>query len=64
MSLLSFVGCWLNHHKPDRRKVEWDGRGYVGHCRHCGVAIERHSRRNWRRQKPAGDHSHNEPTAT
>jgi hypothetical protein len=53
MSVFAFAGCLFNHHDPLRRDVEWDGRTYVGHCRHCGAPIERHGRRNWRRRKVA-----------
>lgn len=50
MSVFAFVGCLMNFHRPLRRDVEWDGRTYVGVCRHCGTPIERRSRRNWRKR--------------
>ncbi|MFN4241272.1 MAG: hypothetical protein ACK4E5_11605 [Erythrobacter cryptus] len=50
MSFLSFVGCAINRHRPVRRAVEWDGRAYIGRCRHCGAPIARHGRRDWRRR--------------
>lgn len=46
--MLSFIWCSANHHAPVRRDVEWDGRGYVGTCRHCGAAIYRHKHHDWR----------------
>ncbi len=56
MSVFGLFGCMVNRHDPDRREVTWNGQDYVGECRHCGVAIARVSRRNWRRQKrEAGD---------
>ena len=48
MSLLSPIACMMGRHEPQRRKVEWDGKNYKGHCKHCGVAIERVTHRNWR----------------
>lgn len=48
MSLLSPVTCILGRHSPKRREVQWDGRNYVGKCKHCGKPIERVSHRNWR----------------
>jgi hypothetical protein len=53
MSVFSFIGCLLKKHEPMRRNVTWDGRSYVGHCRHCGSPIQRHGRRNWRKCKDA-----------
>lgn len=48
MSLLSPIACMMGRHDPQRRKVEWDGKNYTGHCKHCGRAIERVTHRNWR----------------
>ena len=48
MSLLSPVTCLIGRHAPKRREVEWDGRNYVGKCKHCSKPIERVSHRNWR----------------
>jgi len=50
MSVFSFVACLFNQHDPVRRDVTWNGRVYVGHCRHCGAPIERQRRRSWRKQ--------------
>jgi hypothetical protein len=55
MSVLSAISCLLNHHEPVRRDVTWSGRAYVGECCHCGAAIERHGRRNWRKRKPTAE---------
>ena len=52
MSVFSFVGCFANSHAPLRRDVSWDGRSFVGHCRHCGAPILRISHRNWRKDEP------------
>jgi hypothetical protein len=51
MSVFSNFACRLNQHEPIRRDVTWNGRKYVGECRHCGTPIERHGRRNWRKRK-------------
>jgi len=51
MSVISKIGCLFNRHEPSRRDVTWDGRAYVGQCRHCGTPIRRHGKRNWRRRK-------------
>lgn len=50
MSFLSFIGCSIDRHEPSRRNVEWDGRNYVGQCRHCGAPIMRMERRKWRKR--------------
>jgi hypothetical protein len=50
MSLFSYLGCLIGRHKPVRRDVNWDGLTYTGHCRHCGAAIERRARNNWRKR--------------
>jgi hypothetical protein len=52
MFFMSSIGCKFNRHKPLRRDVEWDGRAYIGTCRHCGVQIMRHARRDWRKRNP------------
>lgn len=62
MSVFSFVGCLLNQHDPVRRDVTWNGRAYVGDCRHCGAPIQRHGRRNWRKRKSADDTRQDMPT--
>ncbi|WDA42557.1 hypothetical protein [Erythrobacter sp. BLCC-B19] len=64
MSLLSSIACGLNQHQPLRRDVTWNGRAYVGNCRHCGVPIERHGHRNWRKRGSAADGQHGAPTPT
>jgi len=46
--------CWFNRHHPDRRQVEWDGKSYVGTCRHCGSPIRRKKRGIWQRDREAG----------
>jgi len=38
----------IGRHEPKRRAVEWDGRSYIGNCRHCGAEIERVAHRNWK----------------
>lgn len=53
MTLLSPIMCKLGRHEPERRKVEWNGKIYVGHCRNCGKKIERLSHRKWQLQKDA-----------
>jgi hypothetical protein len=53
MSVFAFIGCRLNRHKPLRRDVTWDGRAYIGQCRHCGAPIERRGHRKWHRRKTA-----------
>ena len=52
MTALSRIACLLNQHQPVRRDVIWDGRNYVGACRHCGLPIERLGHRRWRRREP------------
>jgi len=47
-SFTSSLACSLGRHEPMRRGVEWDGRHYVGECKHCGKAIERVAHRHWR----------------
>ncbi len=47
---LSIPLCLFNRHRPKHGSVTWDGRGYVGTCRHCGGNIIRQRRRLWRRQ--------------
>jgi hypothetical protein len=63
MSVLSAIACLLNQHDPVRRDVTWNGRTYVGQCRHCGTPIERHGRRNWRKRKATTEGS-DAPTPT
>lgn len=53
MSVFVNIGCLLNRHDPVRRDVMWDGRHYVGRCRHCGVPIMRYKRRIWRKRGEA-----------
>ena len=52
MSLLSPIACMMGRHEPKRRKVEWDGKNYSGHCKHCGKPIERVTQGNWREIPP------------
>ena len=49
MSVLTTVRCRIGRHEPTRRKVKWDGKTYVSHCKHCGEAIERHGHKDWRK---------------
>lgn len=63
MFILSRIGCLVNQHDPDRSKVTWGGRNYIGHCRHCGTPIERVARRTWRKRKHVGEDNHGTPTA-
>lgn len=53
MSLLSPIACMMGRHDPKRRDVEWDGRTFIGHCRHCGKPIERVTHRQWRERETA-----------
>jgi hypothetical protein len=54
---LSIPLCLFNRHRPKRGTVAWDGDGYAGRCRHCGVDIVRRSRRLWRRADTAPKNS-------
>ncbi len=56
MSIVSSIACLLNWHKPVRREVVWNGRVYVGECRHCGAPIQRLGRRVWRRRRDEAAH--------
>lgn len=51
MSFISFVVCAMDRHQPVRREVTWDGKHYVGHCRHCGAPIVRIGHHKWRRRE-------------
>jgi hypothetical protein len=51
MSLFSFIGCLADKHQPVRREVDWDGRYYVGTCRHCGASIRRYAHHDWRKRE-------------
>jgi hypothetical protein len=51
MSFISFIGCAVDRHEPLRRKVKWDGKHYVGECRHCSAAILRVGHRKWRKRE-------------
>ena len=53
MSAISFVGCLIGRHQPLRRDVAWDGRAYVGTCRHCAATIIRHGHNDWRKRDKA-----------
>jgi len=48
MSLFSSLACLAGRHQPKRRGVEWDGREFIGNCRHCGKPIERVGHKDWR----------------
>ncbi|WP_162627589.1 hypothetical protein [Erythrobacter sp. KY5] len=48
MSVIASINCLRGSHEPLRRDVEWNGKCYVGACRHCGKPIERKSHRKWR----------------
>jgi hypothetical protein len=61
MSVFETLACKLNQHQPVRRDVTWNGRAYVGVCRHCDAPIERIGRRRWRRRNNAPT-GHGEPT--
>jgi len=50
MSVLGLAACLLDRHDPNRRDASWNGMTYIGECRHCGAAIERLSRRKWRKR--------------
>jgi hypothetical protein len=54
----------MNHHKPKRREVAWDGRTYVGQCRHCGIAIERQRRGIWCKREDEAHKQSDAPTQT
>lgn len=54
MSFLSPISCMMGRHDPRRRDVEWDGRDFVGKCRHCGKPIVRVTHRTWREREAEG----------
>lgn len=43
--------CLLNRHAPERNAVEWDGRDFVSHCRHCEIPVRRIRKRRWARAR-------------
>jgi hypothetical protein len=43
--------CWFNRHSPVRRTAQWNGKTYVGVCRHCGASIRRRAHRDWVRDR-------------
>jgi hypothetical protein len=45
--------CLFNRHNPDRRAVQWDGRGYVGTCQHCGTSVRRLRHNRWKADEAA-----------
>jgi len=49
MRIVAAVRCFIGRHEPNRRKVKWNGVTYVSHCRHCGMPIERHRHKDWRK---------------
>lgn len=49
MSIVPSVRCRIGQHEPNRRKVKWNGLTYVSHCVHCGVELERHGHKDWRK---------------
>ena len=53
MAFLSPITCLLGRHEPLRRYVKWNGRKYVGKCRHCRTPIERVSHKQWREREDA-----------
>jgi hypothetical protein len=61
MSVIQTLACLLNQHQPVRRDVTWNGRTYIGVCRHCDAPIERLGRRRWRRRRTE-DADQGEPT--
>ncbi|WP_285712144.1 hypothetical protein [Erythrobacter oryzae] len=61
MSVFQAFACMLNQHQPLRRDVTWNGRNYIGVCRHCDARIERIGRRRWRRRK-SEDAGEGQPT--
>lgn len=62
MSVFSALACALNYHAPVRRHVTWDGRNYVGNCRHCRHPIERQSHRIWHKRPVAADQQAGPPS--
>jgi hypothetical protein len=40
--------CILDHHRPDRDDVRWDGLSYLGTCLLCKQPIRRDDRGRWR----------------
>ena len=40
--------CFMDHHRPDRQKVRWDGLSYLGTCWLCKKPIRRDSSGRWR----------------
>ncbi|TCM18154.1 hypothetical protein EDF56_105504 [Novosphingobium sp. PhB165] len=41
--------CLLDRHDPERENVTWDGAGFSGNCRHCGLDVRREKHKVWRR---------------
>jgi hypothetical protein len=46
--------CLLNRHQVDRSRVRWDGRSFVGTCRHCGARVRRKEHKLWQRDAADG----------
>ena len=51
MSFLTSIACLSGRHEPVRRKVVWNGRQFIGQCRHCDRPIERLAHRSWRERE-------------
>jgi hypothetical protein len=55
MHLISKLACLMNWHRPNRRKVRWNGHHFSGQCQQCGRMIVRESHRKWRFERQAAD---------
>lgn len=40
--------CIVDHHRPDRDAISWDGTSYLGTCWLCKKPIRRDSKGRWR----------------
>ncbi len=50
MEIFGKLACLTNWHKPNRRRVRWNGRNFSGHCLRCERAIVREAHRKWREE--------------
>lgn len=41
--------CLFNRHSPVKGHAKWDGKYYVGKCRHCDAAIFRKDKGVWKK---------------
>lgn len=47
--------CLVNHHRPVRGEVVWNGVAYVGKCKYCGTHIRRLENGGWRKTKSTAE---------